>query len=175
MTEANLVKPLVALTDPILRQRIEKFNFASPSHDPTELAHTLAQTMIFNKGIALSAPQIGIPARAFVLLDTPIMCCFNPMIVDESDETLYTEEGSLLAPNFLIKVKRPIMIKIRYTQANGEVVTSRLRGISARLYQQQVDQLDGKLFTENCTRLAVELAIRKANKRGMNYQQKDFM
>lgn len=175
MTEGNLVKQLVSLTDPILRQRIEKFNFNSPKYDPTELAHTLAQTMIANKGIALSAPQIGIPCRAFVLLDSPIMCCFNPMVVDESTETLYTEEGSLLAPNFLIKVKRPVTIKIRYTQANGNVITSRLTGISSRLYQQQLDQLDGQLFTANCTRLAIELAIRKANKLGMNYQQKDFM
>jgi peptide deformylase len=69
--------------------------------------------MLYNDGLGLSANQIGLPYRAFAIKAEKIIVCFNPRIVDYSEETIYLEEGCLSYPNLYIKVKRPKKIKIR--------------------------------------------------------------
>jgi len=170
----DLSKPLVHYNDPILTEKIEKFDFDNPTIDPNELAHTLAQSMIKINCFSLSAQQIGLPYRAFIISGTPMMCCFNPLIVDKTSETEYLEEVCCSYPSFVLKKKRPKAIKVRYTQPNKEVVTRKLIGLSARLFQHEIDHLDGILFHHEHSRLAIELAIRRAKKVGYNYKQSNF-
>ena len=84
-----MIHELVPTTDPILKQEMELFNFETPSVDPVELAHDLAQTMMENDGLGLAANQIGIKARAFAIMGEQIIVCFNPKIVDLSDDLVY--------------------------------------------------------------------------------------
>lgn len=162
----SLVRDLVPATDAILKNAIDKFNFSDPPIDPNQLAHILAQTMIYNNGIALSAPQIGLKHRCFVLTGEKILCCFNPILVDKSSETEYLEEGSLTFPNLLIKIKRPKIIKVRYTQPNGETITAKFVGMTARLFQQQLDHLNGILYTEKATDYHLEQAKKRRDQHG---------
>lgn len=155
------VRELVSKTDPILKEKIPKFDFSNPPIDPIELAHVLSQTMLHNNGLCLSAPQIGIPYRAFVIKASPIICCFNPFIVDMTKEMVYLEESCLSFPNFILKIKRPSAIKVRYTEPNGNVVTNKFIGMTARLIQHEYDHLEGVLFTERANSYHIEQAKKK--------------
>lgn len=157
----DFVRPLVNNTDQILYTKTERFDFSNPPIDPSELAHILAQTMIANNGIGLAAPQIGLPYRAFVLTGKPIMCCFNPIIVDTSSEQIYLEEGCLSFPNLIVKIKRPKIIRARYTMPNGETVTNKFIGMTARTFQHELDHLNGVVFTQRANSYHLEKARKK--------------
>lgn len=157
----DFVRPLVNNTDQILYTKTERFDFSNPPIDPSELAHILAQTMIANNGIGLAAPQIGLPYRAFVLTGKPILCCFNPIIVDTSSEQIYLEEGCLSFPNLIVKIKRPKIIRARYTMPNGETVTNKFIGMTARTFQHELDHLNGVVFTQRANSYHLEKARKK--------------
>ena len=138
-----LYRDLVPSSDPILKQVLPRFDFNNPPMDPHELAHILAQTMIKNDGMGLAANQIGLPHRVFVVMADPIICCFNPRIVDVSDDTILMEEGCLSHPGLFVKIKRPQVIRIRYTRPDGETVTEQYQDLTARVMQHELDHLDG--------------------------------
>lgn len=162
--EAPLVCNLVDKYDPILKQKTERFNFSNPPCDPIELAHKLTQTMLHNNGIGLAAPQIGLPYRVFSLRTSPILVCFNPLVVDVSSETIELEEGCLTFPNLFLKIRRPSIVKVRFTLPNGETKTEKFVGITARAFQHEVDHLDGILFTQKVSNIELAMARKKAQK-----------
>lgn len=162
----NLIKPLVDRTDPILKQPAQEFDFDNPPMDPIELAHTLAQTMIHNAGLGLAAPQIGIPYRVCIINANPLICMFNPRIVEASVEQIKLEEGCLTFPGVILSITRPKIIRVRYTLPNRETDTHQYIGMTARIIQHEVDHLDGVLFTSHVSKLNLTLALKKAKKNG---------
>ena len=76
---------LVSKNDAILKTKTERFDFTNPPEDPIKLAYLLSDVMIKEEGIGLAAPQIGLPYRVFVMGKSPIICCFNPFIVDKKE------------------------------------------------------------------------------------------
>lgn len=163
------------LVNDTLKCKTEKFDFNNPPVDPSSLAIDLAETMIFNNGLGLSSNQIGLNHRAFVITGSPILACFNPIIIDSSEETVLLEEGCLSFPNLFIKIKRPRRIKVRYTQPDGEVITRKFEDLTARIFQHELMHLDGKTLKDFCSKLALENAIKKCNKKyGTEYKLKDF-
>lgn len=166
-----MIRELVPCTDPILKQPLEKFNFQSPPMDPIELAHDLAETMIANNGLGLSANQMGLPYRAFAMKAEKIIVCFNPIIVDTSTEMVTLEEGCLSFPLLFVKVKRPKKIKVRYTEPNGNVVTKIFDGMTARVFQHELSHLNGKSFIEEASRIHVEQAKNKMKKLQRNIKK----
>lgn len=156
-----MIRELVPCTDPILKQPLEKFNFQSPPMDPIELAHDLAETMIANNGLGLSANQMGLPYRAFAMKAEQIIVCFNPIIVDTSTETVTLEEGCLSFPLLFVKVKRPKKIKVRYTEPNGNVVTKIFDGMTARVFQHELDHLNGVVYASRANAFHLEQAKKK--------------
>jgi peptide deformylase len=156
--------PLVYRNNPILREEMPRFDFSNPPQDPIEIAHILAQTMIKNVGLGLSCSQIGLPYRAFAVKASPILVCFNPVIVDISDEEVYLEEGCLTFPNLFIKIKRPEVIRMRWTQPNGETVTENYEGMTARVMQHELDHLDGILYMDRATDYHYEQARNRKKK-----------
>lgn len=127
----------------ILHQKAELFDFDNPPTDPVELAHTLTQALLKENAIGLAANQIGLPYRVFVIKANPVLCCFNPKIVDVSEELIILPEGCLSFPEEYVKVKRPRKIKVRFTRPNGEVVTEKFDGMTSRCFQHELDHLDG--------------------------------
>lgn len=157
-----MILDLVPCDDPILLNPVPKFDFVNPPTDPIQLAKDLAETMIFNNGLGLSANQVGLPYRAFVINAEKIIACFNPIIVDRSTETVYLEEGCLSFPNLFVKVKRPKKIKVRYTEPNGNVETRVFDGMTSRIFQHELSHLEGVTFKQEANRFHLEQAIRKA-------------
>lgn len=163
--EANLVRELVPSTDPILREVMPIFDFSNPSMHPAEVAHTLAQTCIDKNGLGLSANQIGLRVRACIIKAEEMLCMFNPTIVDFSTEVeSYQEEGCLSFPNLFVKVKRPDIIRVRYTLPNGETVTKRYVGMTSKIIQHEVDHLNGILFIDRAHPMHLEQARAKKKK-----------
>lgn len=138
-----MIYPLINYDDPVLRQELPKFDFDNPPVDPLDLIANLAETMLHEGGIGLAANQCGLPYRVFVLLTDEIIPCFNPLIVDASQETILLEEGCLSYPGLSVKVRRPRKIKVRYTEPNKNVVTQVFDGITARAFQHELSHLNG--------------------------------
>ena len=165
---------LVHHDDPILRTALEPFDFANPPTDPIQLAKDLTETMIQNKGLGLAANQCGLPYRMFVITGQQVLACFNPKIIDTSTTTVLLDEGCLSYPGLAIKIKRPKMIRVRFTMPNGQTVTQKFDGITARCFLHELDHLDGVLHINRANPYHKEKAMKmqKAYKKIMERMKK---
>jgi len=137
---------LVKYNDPILREVIEPFDFDNPSVEPNQFAIDLVKAMHEYGGVGLAANQVGHRVRAFAMNAQPNIVCFNPIVVDYSEESVELEEGCLTYPGLIVFVNRPRHIKVRFTLPNGETRTERYTGITARIFQHELEHLEGKRF-----------------------------
>jgi peptide deformylase len=160
MTESSFIRDLVDKNDPRLRTTLVTFNFENPPRDPVELSRELAETMIYNNGLGIAANQIGEMYRVFAIKAEEIMVCFNPRILDTSTETVMMEEGCLSFPLMYVKIRRPKKIRVRYTEPSGETVTKVFDGMTARIFQHELDHLDGIVYTSRANRFHIEKAIK---------------
>lgn len=165
---------LVPRTNPLLTTKLEEFNFKEPPTDPIQLAKDLTETMLSHDGLGLSANQVGLPYRVFVVKANPILCCYNAKVVDFGDERSDYEEGCLSYPGMFVKVIRPVNVRIRYTQPNGNIDTYKYAGLTSRIMQHEYDHMEGLIFTRNAGRIRLQIAIKKAAKNGHYYLMKDF-
>src|SRR4051812_48360605 len=134
---------LIPHTDKLLRTKLELFDFDNPLIDPGELSIQLVETMKSSDGIGLSANQVGLNLRVFAMNSFPeIFVCFNPRVVMPGTEQVVLEEGCLSYPGLIIKVKRPRDIKVRFQGPDGEVYTKTFTGMTARVFQHELDHLD---------------------------------
>lgn len=156
---------LVPNDDPILSEEVPRFDFSNPPEDPIALTKQLAEFMMEKNGIGLAANQVGWRHRFFVVRSDPILACFNPVIVDMSTDTNTLEEGCLSFPGMLLKVKRANVIRIRYTQPNGETLTKQFQGMTARIMQHETDHLNGIVFLKRAGKVHLALARSKQKAR----------
>jgi peptide deformylase len=148
----------------ILAQRIEPFDFTNPPIEPRYLAVSLIETMVQNRGIGLAANQVGLPYRVFVMgAQNVAFACFNPEILEtEGEETIH--EGCLSFPGLYLKVKRPFRIKVRYIEMNGNTKEVMFEGLTARIFQHELDHLNGVKFTSLVGPAALDIAKQKVKK-----------
>ena len=155
-----------------LRVKSERFDFET--ENATELYEKLRDAMCENKGIGLSAIQIGIAKRVFVVGDPDhpdeVMPFFNPNIVDVFGNDTQYEEGCLSFPGLFLKVKRPDCCRVRYANINGDIETNQFKGITSRVIQHEFDHLEGILYTTKTNKLYLDQARRKQKK--MNRMRK---
>lgn len=153
---------LVEQNDPILRQPCEEFDFIRPPFDLVEYSKELVKFMYDNNSYGLSANQVGDPYRIFAMRGHPEnFVCINPRIVDVSNETIVLEEGCLTFPGLIVKVKRPRHIRVRFHTPNGDTKTEKFTGMSARVFQHEMDHLDGILYFNRASRYHRDMAMRK--------------
>lgn len=156
---------LVDYNDPILHKPCEKFNFISPQFNISEFANKLVDVMREQKGLGLSANQVGWPYKIFVMHSDPLYCVINPKIIEVSDELVTLEEGCLSYPGLLIKVKRPIWIKVRFSNINGSAQTLRFEGMSARVFLHEFDHIEyGHTFLDSADFMQKDKANRQWKK-----------
>ena len=160
------IRDLVDGNDPILRTNQPVFKFDEYGTDyPTRLAHIMTKNLIHHGGLGLAAPQLGLPHRVFVMATDPVRVCINPRVIDKGDEMVELEEGCLSFPLLILKIKRPRRIRVRFWLPNKEVVTEVLHDLSARVFQHEMDHLNGVLFTDHVSKLKINIAMRKARKK----------
>ena len=165
---------ILKLTDKILKEPTKRFDFSNPPMDPTELFENLKDTMIANKGLGLAANQVGIPYSVFVVGNPhkpeSIFSVFNPTIVDYNKSIQLAEEGCLSFPNLFVMVKRPTIIKARFSGHDGEVGTIKFEGFTARAFQHEYDHLQGEVFTKKASKFHLDRA--KNNKKKLDRMSK---
>lgn len=134
------------------------------------LMDDMLETMYDAPGIGLAAIQIGAPHRVIVMDlaregDDPAPRFFiNPEIVWKSDETQLCEEGCLSVPDIYDEVERPIQVKLRYLNYQGEPVEEDAEGMFAVCIQHEMDHLEGILFIDYLSRLKRDRAVQKVRK-----------
>jgi len=171
-----MILALVKSTDPILFTRTPDFDFSDPPIDPEKLALDLIETMRAHRGYGLSANQCGLPYRVFVMDAITPFVCFNPKIVDMSEElSPPLEEACLSFPGISLKVRRPMTIRVRFTTPNGSVTTKTFMGMSARCFVHETMHLNGYPFFEGLGRVKLERAIKTAKKHGHDYTGQNLL
>jgi peptide deformylase len=151
--------------DPILRQPTKRVEFDNPNVRPSYIAFSLAETLSTTDGIALSANQIGLPYRAFVMnAGDKIWTILNPEIIWKSEQTNEYNEGCLSYPGLYLKVTRPAVIKLRFQAIGGEFIEQEFTGLSARVIQHEVDHLDGICFTDKVSPIKLQQAKQKVKR-----------
>jgi len=156
-----MIRPLVDCEDLLLKTKMEPFDFQKfTSEEVQSICNDLIESMIAYEGLGLSANQIGLPHRVFVMWSNPALVCFNPRIISYEGNPIFFSEGCLSYPNLYVKIKRPPAIRVRYQKPNGEVVTDRLMGMTARIFQHELDHLDGIVYTSRANKIHMERALR---------------
>lgn len=149
-------------TSSTLLTECEEFDFSNPPCDPKELAQALHDKMLKSDGLGLSANQVGLPYKVFVMRtgDEPF-AMFNPKIVDISDNELVMKEGCLSFPLLYLNVKRPDGVRIRYQKEDGSTTTEKFIGMTARIALHEFDHMLGKVYTQKASQFETQRALRK--------------
>lgn len=159
-----MVYDLIEHDSAILERELELFDFKTPPVDPTQLAKDLLETMRHHKGIGLSANQVGLPYRVFVMEGDPPFACFNPKIVDVSEELVSLEEGCLSYPGVHVPIKRPAHVRVRFSAPDGNTMTRKFTGMTARVFLHEYDHLQGVNFLRKMHPIHREKALRQLKK-----------
>jgi len=158
----DLICELVKETDSFLKEVPEKFNFENPQVDPEKLQEQLVENMIHHEGYGLSANQIGIPVQAFsMMLDDKPMVVFNPEILEWSEETTYIREGCLSFPGLYVAVERARAVAMKFQAYDGEEQGGSLQDMSAKIFQHEMEHMEGKLFIDNVSGFKLKSAMKK--------------
>lgn len=156
---------LVSADDPILTKVCEYFDLANPPFDPVEFSQKLIKLMYDNNGVGLAANQVGVPYRIFAMRGAPEnFVCFNPKLVMPGTDNVLLEEGCLTYPKLLVKIKRPQHIRVRFNTPNGDIMTKQFTGLTARIFQHELDHLDGIIFYNKANRFHREQALKNWKK-----------
>lgn len=133
-----------------LRQKTAEFDFSKYSKkDIRELIAGMRRVMKAANGVGLSANQIGLNIKLFVAqVENKFYAVFNPKIEKYSDEKIALEEGCLSIPELYKSVSRPERVILSGLDANGKKLKIKAWGLLARVFQHEVDHLNGKLFVD---------------------------
>ena len=114
----------------------------------------MAETMYAADGVGLAAPQVGILRRVVVVVDAEdnMLELVNPEIISQEGEQ-EGFEGCLSVPGRWGVVKRPLKVRVRAQDRDGNFFEAEGEEIVARCFCHEIEHLDGHLFTEHTDRL----------------------
>ena len=155
--------PIVSIPDKILRQKtrpVTRFD-AELQH----LIDNMIETLREANGVGLAAPQVGQPIQLAVILTLPeeddegneiedtreLFVIINPEIFWRSKETTKGIEGCLSIPGYVGEVERHESIRVRGQDRHGRKLRLRLYDWTARIFQHEIDHLNGELYIDKLT------------------------
>ena len=173
---------LIEEASQVLRTPPEIFDFENPAEPPEEIAKNMAEAMEKFGGLGLSANQVGLPYRMFVMRtmregdqESAIEPYFNPELTRVSQETELMKEGCLSFPDLYLMIKRSKTVEFKYQDVEGKEHTVMLEGLGARCVQHEIDHLNGILFLQRASRLKLERAQKarvKEKKKRLEYEKR---
>ena len=114
-----------------------------------------------DSGIALAAPQIGVQKQIVVWdIDDQPMALINPVVVESDGEWVYSE-GCLSIPELYVDILRPNKVLVRGIDIDGNEVEIEADELMGRMFQHEIDHLNGVLFIDHVSRLKRERVIKK--------------
>ena len=157
------VREIIVYGHPTLRQKARSVEALTP--DMRQLIADMRETVeASDDGVGLAAPQIAEPVRLIVVdiaqfkgdPENPVHrwdAYFNPEIVEQSDDDEVLSEGCLSLPDIRGEVYRARRVRIRARNERFEPVEFVEEGFPARVFQHEIDHLDGVLFVDRMSRL----------------------
>ena len=143
MAKRNIVK----MGDDVLRKVCRtQLDFDAKLH---QILDDMAETMYEAEGVGLAAPQVGL-LRRYCIIDVGegLLELINPVIIEKSGEQT-GDEGCLSIPNRFETVTRPMKVKGRAQDRNGNTAVYEGEGLLARAMCHEIDHLDGVLYIDH--------------------------
>lgn len=161
--EQDFVYEILNYKHPFLRKVVADFDFNQM--DANKMKKDFVATMKNFPSFGLSAPQVGIDARFFVMLhDEDFQCVINPEITKISEIEEKGREGCLSDMYMMADVYRPKWVMIKFQDENNETKELTFNDLSARIFLHEFDHLKGVLFTDKVKPVALKLAREKQTK-----------
>ena len=162
---------LIKYPNEILAREVKDVDLENPGFDPVELKIKMTEIMLANGGIGLSACQIGLDYKLFIMGDKSdnISLHINPTVIQYTEETVVDLEGCLSFPNMFVTIKRPAEILAEFYDENLEKQTVKITGYSARCYLHELDHCLGITFKDRASKLKWDIAKKKAKKLEKRY------
>jgi peptide deformylase len=158
------LRKIVTLPDPVLRRKareVTKFD-----KDLHTLIDDMVETMREAPGVGLAAPQIGLSERLIVIeyyereedeedeeAPKKVWAVINPEIVKVSEETALGAEGCLSIPGLVGEVERHTEVQVKGLNRHGKPMKIKAKGWLARIFQHEIDHLNGVLFPDRAVRV----------------------
>jgi peptide deformylase len=154
------VREIVTLPDPILREKAREVKDFGP--DLQTLIEDMVETMRAAPGVGLAAPQVDTPWRVIVVefgdeedeeAPTKLYTVVNPEITRHSRDIVAGPEGCLSIPGFSGEVERYEAVTVKGYTRNGQSMRIKASGWLARIFQHEIDHLDGVLFIDRAEKV----------------------
>lgn len=140
------VYQVVTIPDPVLRQKAQTVEKITPG--VLRVLDNMHDTLYSADGVGLAAPQIGISKRIIVVdPGDQYIEMINPEIIYREGEEL-GREGCLSVPDLVGWVNRAQKIRVKGLNRNGEILDIEAADMLARVFQHEIDHLDGILFPD---------------------------
>ncbi len=114
----------------------------------------MLQAMYEVKGLGLAGPQVGLSRRVIVINPTNDpngeVQVVNPVIV-QREGIAEAEEGCLSFPGLFTKITRSARVLVKAYDLQGRERQFEAEGLAARLWQHEIDHLDGVLMITRMT------------------------
>jgi peptide deformylase len=153
-------RSIVTLPDPILRRKARKIT--EFNDELQTLINDMIETMRMAPGVGLAAPQVNVSQRLIVVefgdeedesVPPKLYVVVNPEITRVSNETELGTEGCLSIPGIGGDVDRPASIVVKGLNRHGQPSKIKASGWLARIFQHEIDHLDGVLFVDRAERV----------------------
>jgi peptide deformylase len=152
--------------DPLLRKRSKPVESVTPQI--RAFIADMVDTMYDEVGIGLAAPQVGLSLRLMVVATDDgreARALVNPVITEQGG-SITAEEGCLSIPGIFAPVTRAEWVKLEAQDTDGKPVAITARGLRARVFQHEMDHLDGVLFIDRLDPVTRDRIKRKIKKEG---------
>lgn len=157
---------ITVVPEPVLRRKAQKVTNFGP--ELQVLIDDMIETMREAPGVGLAAPQVNVPLRVVVVeygeedddeeegdekKPPKLYALVNPEIQRSSKETVMGVEGCLSIPGFAGDVERSTEVVVKGYNRRGQPVRIKAKGWLARIFQHEIDHLEGVLFTDRAQRV----------------------
>ena len=142
-----MLRKIKIYPDPILRKKCQEVK--EVSEEIKNLGWDMVETMKEKEGIGLAAPQVGELKRVIIVqTEKGPQIFINPKIFKKSKEKILSEEGCLSFPGLYLKIKRARRVEVKAFDQDEKEIQIKAEGLSARIFQHEIDHLDGILFID---------------------------
>ncbi len=152
--------------DPVLRRRAVPVEAVTA--EVRRLVSDMIETMYDEVGIGLAAPQVGVSTRLMVVGDEEgrgVQVLVNPVISAQGGKVT-AEEGCLSLPGVFAQVTRSEWVTLEAQDLEGRPIAVTARGLRARVFQHEIDHLDGVLFIDRLEPVVRDRIKRRIKKEG---------
>ena len=165
-----MLREIVKKGDEVLNKKCHAVTkFADKLHT---LLDDMADTLRDADGVGLAAPQVGILRQVVLVIneEDEIIELINPEIIQTSGEQ-FGLEGCLSVPGRYGFVKRPMVVRVRAQDRNGNTFEVEDEGLTARCFCHEIDHLSGHLFDELVDRTYTVEEIEQMEEEGREVEE----